>query len=100
MVDVLHYYMEEDYRFSSSEEADARSNLRKLMYKNLYQREYKYFIPSKTNSRATASGIDFDDLDPVDPTAGPTKSYFPPTDFNPEAPNPFGDVLDAPLGNN
>ena len=97
MLDVLHYYMEEDYNVSSQEQIDARANVRKAIYRNMYNREYR-FPAGKNNSRVTASGLDLDDVVPVDPTAGPTKSYVPPTDFNPDSQKPFGDVLDAPLG--
>ena len=99
MLDVLHYYMEEDYNVSTQEQIDSRSNVRKVIYKNMYNREYKFPAGEKNNSsRVTASGLDLDDVVPVDPLKVPTKSYVPPTDFNPDLVKPFGDVLDAPLG--
>ena len=99
MLDVLHYYMEEDYNVSTQEQIDSRSNVRKVISKNMYNREYKFPAGEKNNSsRVTASGLDLDDVVPVDPLKGPTKSYVPPTDFNPDSQTPFGDVLDAPLG--
>jgi hypothetical protein len=100
MLDVLHYYMEEDYNFSSAEQIDAKSSLRKTIYKSMYNTEYRFGASSGSDKTITASGIDLDDLesvDPVDPMKGPTKSYVPPTDFNPESIKPFGDVLDAPI---
>jgi len=98
MLDVLHYYMEEDYNVSTQEQIDSRSNVRKAIYRLMYSKEYK-FPDSKNNAQVTASGLPVNDFAiPVDPTAGPTKSYVPPTDFNPDSQNPFGDVLDAPLG--
>jgi hypothetical protein len=98
MLDVLHYYMEEDYNVPSQEQIDARANVRKAIYKLMYSKEYK-FPTSKSSAQVTASGLSVDDFaEPVDPLKGPTKSYVPPTDFNPDLQNPFGDVLDAPLG--
>jgi hypothetical protein len=64
----------------------------------MYNKEYKFPAGKKNTTRVTASGLDLDDVVPVDPLKGPTKSYVPPTDFNPDSIKPFGDVLDAPLG--
>lgn len=100
MLDVLHYYMEEDYNFSSPEQVDAKAKLRKTIYRTMYNTEYRFGANTSSNKNVTASGIDLDNLEsvePVDPLKGPTKSYVPPTDFNPESIKPFGDVLDAPL---
>lgn len=98
MLDVLHYYMEEDYNVPSQEQIDARANVRKAIYRLMYSKEYK-FPTSKDRTQVTASGSPLDDFAmPVDPTKGPTKSYVPPTEFNPDSQKPFGDVLDAPLG--
>lgn len=96
MLDVLHYYMEEDFKVPSSEVADARDKARAIIYKSLYNQEYKFGTTSKTQTSPTAMGFE-EDIVPVDPTTGPTKSYFPPTDFNEQAVKPFGDVLDAPF---
>ena len=100
MLDVLHYYMEEDYNFSSAEQVEVKANLRKTMYRTMYNTEYKFGVTSNKNNTVTASGINLDNLEsvePVDPLKEPTKSYVPPTDFNPESIKPFGDVLDAPI---
>jgi hypothetical protein len=98
MLDVLHYYMEEDYNVSSQEQIDARSDVRKAIYRHMYNKEYKFPAGKKNNAQVTASGLDLNDVVSVDPLKEPTKSYVPPTDFNPESKKPFGDVLDAPLG--
>jgi hypothetical protein len=100
MLDVLHYYMEEDYNFSNAEQIEAKSNLRKTIYRSMYNTEYKFGASSGKNKTYTASGVDLDNLEsvePVDPLKEPTKSYVPPTDFNPESIKPFGDVLDSPI---
>jgi hypothetical protein len=103
MLDVLHYYMEEDYNLSSGDQIDARSKLRKTIYKLMYNKEYVFGTSSSANtSPVMANGLadtdPYDDVVPVDPIKGPTKSFVPPTDFNPDLVKPFGDVLDAPLG--
>ncbi len=95
MLDVLHYYMEEDFRVFSAEQAEARDKARAVLYKLIYDKEYK-FGSNKNFSNPTASGFE-DSIDPLDPEKGPTKSYIPPTDFNPDSIKPFGDLLDSPL---
>jgi len=97
MLDVLHYYMETDFRVSSAEQAEARDKARSIIYKSLYNKEYRFGKSNKGYSQPTASGFEssFDDGDPL---KGPTKSYVPPTDFNADSGKPFGDILDAPLG--
>jgi hypothetical protein len=97
MLDVLHYYMETDFRVSSAEQAEARDKARSVIYKSLYNKEYRFNESNKEYSYPTASGIE-NNFDDGDPLKGPTKSYVPPTDFNPDSEKPFGDVLDAPLG--
>ncbi len=95
MLDVLHYYMEEDFKVDSAEQAEARDKARAILYKLIYSREYK-LGQVKEYSKPTASGFE-DPIVPVDPLKEPTKSYFPPTDFNPNSTNPFGEKLDSPL---
>jgi len=100
MLDVLHYFMEEDFNVTSGEQAEARQKARTILYKSLYNKDYRFSDKKKTFSTVDASGHTNsfeEELVPVDPTAGPTKSFVPPTDFNPESIKPFGDVLDAPL---
>lgn len=96
----------------SQEHLQTREEFRKKMYVDMYGRQYRYYRVVK-NSGAGGSysgGISggnsfdeslddsFDDLTPVDPLKPPTKGYVPPTDFDPNRANPFGGVLDAPLG--
>jgi len=99
MLDVIHYLFEEDSTFTTSEHLETREGVRKKLYAELYEREYKYFRGKPSSS--SASDFDdnsFEDLTPVDPIKPPTKGYVPPTDFDASRPNPFGGVLDAPLG--
>ena len=106
MLDVLHYFFEDDLSAASSEQSEARSKAREAIYRDLYLTEYKYATKNASN---TAGGNyipkDFDEpLDsdekeivPFDPLKAPTKSFVPATKFNPDAVKPFGNVLDAPL---
>lgn len=98
MLDVIHYYMETDFNVSSAEQAEARDKARSIIYTSLYNKEYRFGNKSKNAFSQTAANGFEESFTPVDPENGPTKSYFPPTDFNPDSEKPFGDVLDSPLG--
>jgi hypothetical protein len=98
MLDVIHYLFEDDMRFTTGEEAEAQSKLRVELYR-LYGKEYEYGSAKSGTTyggRAYVSSDDVGDFDasPVDVK----KPYVAPTQFNPESANPFGSVLDAPLG--
>jgi hypothetical protein len=84
MLDVLHYLFEEDLRVASSEEIKSVEESRKLIYGTLYNRPYKY---AQTKGRSTSnSGDNFDNFDPITPyTPNATKSYIPPTEFDPDS---------------
>ena len=104
MLDVLHYYFEEDYMSVSLEESQRTSAVRETVYQNMYGREYPYALG---NGEAKTSQYDFgdpededyeDDLADIDPFKPAAKPYTPATKVNPEAAKPFGNILDAPLG--
>lgn len=106
MLDVVHYFFEEDIlRFSNSEHAEAGSRVRVSIYENMYDREYKYeFISSEKDSNdggRSYIGDDIDDplndLTPMTTKPKKLKPYIPPTDFDPDSYNPFGSVLDSPI---
>jgi hypothetical protein len=93
MLDVLHFFFEEDSRYSSGDQAKAVEALRTSLYETMYHTKYRYTTNNSGNSnRSFNSGGDFN-FD-----SGETKSYIPPTDFNPNSGRPFGEVLEAPLG--
>lgn len=100
MVDVMHYFMEEDMRYSSAEQAEAVSGYRTQLYL-LYGKPYKYGIAGNKKSgrnyipKNASPDEGFDD--PLF-NQGETKPYIPPTEFNPNSALPFGMNLDAPLG--
>lgn len=83
MLDVLHFFFEEDSRYSTAEEAEAVSKLRSTVYGVLYGTTYKY---ASTSSPGTSS------------SSMDVKPYIPPTEFDPDSFQPFGSVLDSPLG--
>lgn len=83
MLDVIHYFLDEDMRYSSLDELKIHDSVRKNIAKTLYGVEYRYGIPGETS--------DIEDPNYVKP-------YIPPTEVNPESHAPFGSVLDAPIG--
>ena len=100
MLDVLHYLFEEDLSVSTNEELDAKNKIRKTIYTQIYNKNYSF---GNTNSDSFNSyDYGLDDIDaPVNipATRNQTKPYFPPTNFDPDAANPFGAALrEAPLG--
>jgi hypothetical protein len=114
MLDVIHYFFEEDLRFSSSEQAEAQSKMRTEMYRTMYDVEYKYPIVTSSAQQGSRGGmtanLDLDlehedeesvtarEIKPFDPLKPPTKVYVPATSFDADSPTPFGKTLDAPLG--
>jgi len=99
MMDVIHYLFEEDAAAFSAEHFESKNKVRSIVYQNMYGKTYKY----ANNSDSNSGDYGFDDLDePVNFSPDiqtETKPYFPPTDFNPDAANPFGGALrEAPLG--
>jgi hypothetical protein len=100
MLDVLHFYFEEDLRYGTAEEADAVSSVRVSLYRDLYATDYRYKVASKKHGKSRgsyASGNDFDDLTPFDPDTAVSKPYVPPTQFDASGVDSSG-VLDGPLG--
>ncbi len=85
MLDVIHYYFDEDFRYGSVEAAQLHSNVREQIFGVMYGRTYQYGL-----GRNRTVGADGSEELTVKP-------YIPPTEFNPDSANPFGGVLDAPL---
>lgn len=91
MMDVIHVLFEEDSIPQYEEHARVKSQVRTIIYEQMYQREYKYKIKSAEERRFIP-----DDPDPVHdlpPEKMPQKPYIPPT--NPED---LQGILDGPLG--
>ena len=100
MLDVIHYFYEDDLNYASVEQAQMTDARRITVFKQLYGTEYKYASEDNKNKTAGSSAnfdFDFDNLAPFDPTKAETKPYIPPTEVDSNSFNPFGDVLDAPI---
>lgn len=110
MLDVLHYFLEEDLNTKDNAEISAKSATRVRIYGEFYGREYKYAYrgeDSEENSQPY-NYFDGDDEDgtieqdmnsikPFSPREQKAKPYTPPTDFDGTAAQPFGSILDAPM---
>lgn len=83
MLDVIHYYLDEDMRYATPESAQMHSAMRHTLYGSLYNYPYNYGVGKNGSS---GEG---------DETA--VKGYIPPTDFDAESDDPFGGVLDTPI---
>ena len=108
MLDVLHYFFEDDMNYASAEHADAKDRSREIIYQDFYEHKYAY---SNTQARAganySASGQglvkDFnaadeeEKIEAFDPMKKPPKPFVPATNVNASSPKPFGAILDEPL---
>ena len=108
MLDVLHYFFEDDMNYASAEQADAKDRSREIIYRDLYNHSYAY---SNTQARSSdgysagGQGIvrDFnaadeeEKIEAFDPMKKPPKPFVPATQVNASSPKPFGSVLDEPL---
>lgn len=83
MLDVVHYFLDEDMRYSGLDEMKIHDSVRKSIFKKLYDVDYKY-------------GMSGESSDTEDPNY--VKPYIPPTEVSPESHAPFGSILDAPIG--
>lgn len=99
MLDVLHYFYEEDLNYASVEQAQMTEARRTAVFKQLYNIDYKY-ASEEVKNRAAGTNFDFDLDDPVpfDPANAKTKPFIPATEVDADSHNPFGSVLDAPIG--
>jgi len=102
MLDVIHFFLEEDNHHASKEEADARSSAREIIYQDFYGHPYKYSTSGTTSSGSAQGDYSIDEPEnktvvPFDPLKGPTKSFVPATPVNASMTKPFGEALDEPL---
>lgn len=104
MLDVLHYFFEEDVFYSTAEQADGRDRARQAIYRDFYNSSYAY-ASSRSSQDGQGVSRNFDNLSideeitPFDPMQKqqPTKPFISPTPVNASSPLPFGDTLDGPL---
>lgn len=102
MLDIVHFFLEEDLRYSSGEEYEATNSVRTYIYESLYSTPYKYKGGSiRDKSKGGRQYIDknatWDDLPSEFSPDKEVKPYIPPTEVNPESTLPFGSVLDSPI---
>jgi len=100
MLDVIHVILEDDLTSNvNAEQVDAKTKVRQVFYREFYDSEYKFASSTRNYNSSSGNANDFNDWDitPFDPNKKPTKPYVPPTDFDADAPLPFGKVLDAPF---
>jgi len=110
MLDVIHFFFEEDHSVSGEPELYIRSGTRSNMYKLLYGREYKHAVKEKHEDTShavpvysSAPGYDYNEPyipsgtedSPFDPR-DELKPFIPATNFDPGSGRFPG--LDAPLG--
>lgn len=86
MLDVIHFFFEEDHRYQTAEEAKGVEELRTSLYQSMYDKSYNYKSSNKKSSEFSSTPSD------------EVKPYIPPTEFDPVSGLPFNSELDAPFG--
>jgi len=110
MLDVIHFFFEEDLLQSNTAEAvDAKDKARSMIYEQLYGRPFGHSsrrsssVPDSvmTAGEASSTSIDDDSVPPVplDPfeKSKVVKPYFAPTKISEGSLKPFGHGIDEPL---
>jgi hypothetical protein len=106
MLDVIHYYFEQDHRYSTFEEASFKDQFRSSIFKNLYESEYAFGQSNEDTPDYTNQDTDLDApleinqevIEPFNPRAKSVKGFIQPTNLNENSAKPFGSILDEPLG--
>lgn len=106
MLDVIHYFYDDDNRFGGYDEAKIVSGFRDAVYSIMYKTEYKFKMSDSDSDIKDFDAMEFDGplpeqkeepIVPFNPRASNVKPYTPPTEFKEDSSKPFGSVLDAPL---
>jgi hypothetical protein len=108
MLDVIHYFFEEDFRYSTNEESIYKDEFRKSFYKKVYKYDYRYVSESETSDRAyrdfDADAMEEADapqetIEPFNPRARKSsKAFIEATPIVGDESTPFGSILDGPIG--
>jgi hypothetical protein len=100
MLDVVHYFFEEDLYASNAEELEAKNKIRTLVYRDMYNKPYNYGVSKSEQSynydTANDGFVGATDDAISDPLKPPVIPYTPTTEFNADSPMPFGKLLDPP----
>jgi hypothetical protein len=110
MLDVLHFFFEDDLFYSSVEQADGRDRSREAIYRDFYNSSYAYSTQARSNTAGGGVSKNFDNFEfmseeeeekivPFDPLQKKkaVKPFIRPTNVNAAADQPFGDMLDGPI---
>lgn len=109
MLDVLHYFFEDDLFYSSAEQAEGRDRSRVAIYQDFYDSSYAYSAQGTSSAGGQRMSMNFDNIDlavddeeaivPFDPLQKQkaVKPFIRPTAVNAAAELPFGDILDGPM---
>ena len=108
MLDVIHYFFEDDYRYSNNEESIYKDEFRKSFYMQLYSYEYRYSSEDRApnpsyrdfDASATSSleGVE-EVIEPFNPRKKQnTKAFVEATPMVGDEIKPFGSILDGPIG--
>lgn len=110
MLDVLHYFFEEDLFYSTVEQAEGRDRSRVAIYQDFYNSSYVYSAAASSTASGRGFTKNFDDHEfmseeeevkivPFDPLQKQkaVKPFIRPTAVNAAADQPFGNTLDGPI---
>jgi hypothetical protein len=105
MLDVIHYFFEDDYRYASDQEQIYKDEFRKSFYKRVYSYEYRY-ASEETSNRGSYRDFDLESSDEVEEVIQPfspreqkaTKAFIEATPIVGDEIKPFGSILDGPIG--
>lgn len=97
MLDLLHYYFEDDMLPRWEQDSDIKSKVRSIVYREMYKREYKYGITDEID-RHSEWGTDVNGGGPPSgiysaPMDGSIKPYIPPT-----SQEELFSILEPPMG--
>jgi hypothetical protein len=106
MLDVIHYFYDDDNRYNGYDEAKIVSGFRDAVYRIMYKTDYSFKMDDDESEVKNFDDLEFDDsgsmekeepVVPFNPRASNVKPYTPPTEFKEDSSKPFGSILDAPL---
>lgn len=109
MLDVIHFFFDDDSAAASVEGAQLRNQVRKNTFEMLYKSTYSYALKDEKDgynysdgntlpSDGYYDGDDEEEIKPFDPEREPLKPFIPPTEFDENSGLPLNNtILDAPL---
>jgi hypothetical protein len=108
MLDVIHYFFEDDYRYSTNEESIYKDEFRKSFYSRVYNYTYKYASEDRESSQSYRDfdaelGNSTDEPEEIIQPFSPreqkaTKAFIEATPMVGDEVRPFGSILDSPIG--